>query len=114
MVVYITMIKWYNGVLRRSRTVTAKKCTKKCDVRAELLFVLMKIPFFEFLAFLSPSLLRLIYSPGEKPKVKREIKTSNVPNSLAAIRLSPLWLRTEEVFRAKASKVCVVCVDQHQ
>ena len=25
---------------------TAKNCTKKCDVRAELLFVLLKIPFF--------------------------------------------------------------------
>lgn len=38
-VVYITMIKWYNGVLRCSLTVTAKKCTTKCDVRAELSFL---------------------------------------------------------------------------
>lgn len=39
--VYITMLTWYKGVLRHSRTVTAEKCTKKCDVRAELLFVLL-------------------------------------------------------------------------
>lgn len=39
--VYITMITWYKGVLRHSSTVTAEKCTKKCDVRAELLFVLL-------------------------------------------------------------------------
>ena len=38
------MIKWNNGVLRRSLTVTVKKWTEKCEVRAELLAVLLKIP----------------------------------------------------------------------
>ena len=58
------MIKWNNGVSRRSLTVTAKKWTEKCEVRAELLVVLLKIPL----------LLRFIYSPGAKTKVKKQKK----------------------------------------
>ena len=58
------MIKWNNGVSRRSLTVTAKKWTEKCEVRAELLVVLLKIPL----------LVRFIYSPGAKTKVEKQGK----------------------------------------
>ena len=43
---------------------TAKKWTEKCEVRAELLVVLLKIPL----------LMRFIYSPGAKTKVKKQGK----------------------------------------
>ena len=41
--------------LRRSRAVTAKKCTKKCHARAKLLFWLLNLLLFLTSSLLSPS-----------------------------------------------------------
>ena len=46
------------AISRRSRAKTVKKCTKKCDARAKLLFwLLIESTVFFFLKFSSPSTL---------------------------------------------------------
>ena len=44
-------------ISRPSRAVMAKKCTKKCNVRAELLFCLLSLLLFFTFSFLLPLLL---------------------------------------------------------
>ena len=41
-----------SGISRLSRAVTEKKCTKKCDARAELLFWLLSLLLFDVLVAL--------------------------------------------------------------
>ena len=49
----VTIFKLRKAFSRRSRAKTGKKCTKKRDVRAKLLFCLLKLLLF--LNFLLPS-----------------------------------------------------------
>ena len=47
--VYVVHKTSYQEISRPSRTVTAKKCTKKCNASAELLFWLQNYWFFDVL-----------------------------------------------------------------
>ena len=52
--VYFRSKKWKQAFSRRSRAVTAKKCTKKRDARAKLFWLLNLLPFLTF-SLSSPS-----------------------------------------------------------
>ena len=47
--VYVLHKTPHQDISRASRAVAAKKCTKKCNARAELLFWLISLSFFEVL-----------------------------------------------------------------
>ena len=92
---YVVVLQW------------RQKSVLKSEVRAELLFVLLKIPFFLISRVPVAVVVAAYLLPRRKTKSKKGIKMSNVPYSLAATRLSPNWLVTE-VFRAEAtiSRAC--------
>ena len=91
---YVVVLQW------------RQKSVLKSEVRAELLFVLLKIPFFWISRVPVAVVVAAYLLPRCKTKSKKGIKTSNVPYSLAATTLSPNWLVTE-VFRAKSKKLCL-------
>ena len=66
--VYMLHVKMLHRVIsRRSRRVVAKKCTRKLDVRGQLMFCLSNL--FLFLKCSSPSLLKL---PNSEQMWERE------------------------------------------
>ena len=62
--VYVLHKTSHQEISRPSRAVTAKKCTKKCNARAELLFWLLSLLFL-FLTFSLPSPSSLLKLPIE-------------------------------------------------
>ena len=59
----------------RDRTVTAKKCTKKCEVRAKMLFGLLKRPYSKLI---SPVLNFAIFAVWEKSRNLKIPKNSEI------------------------------------
>ena len=57
--VYVLHKTSRQDISRPSRAVTAKKCTKKCNARAELLFWLQNLLLFDVLVAVAVALLKL-------------------------------------------------------
>ena len=64
--VYVLHKTSYQEISRPSRAVTANKCTKKCNARAELLFWLLSLLLF--LTFSLPSPSSLLKLPNGGPR----------------------------------------------
>ena len=106
LLVYVLRKAWNQAFSRRSRAVTAKKCTKKRDARAELLFCLTNPLLFLPFSLPSPSsLLKLPTYPSHKTNDESGSKTvSKKRFSMGCnfdgwrFKFSPVWRLTPGYF----------------